>query len=220
MENRPKKKSFLSDLQDWNTRKRILVLLVPVIIAGFIAYYYSYTGRNEEGATLNLEQKKREAARKIAQAEISKAVSDFGAVENWEGAVADAAAGSAKDATVAQYEKAWVSDKPILFKGRLADVAPSGPSDYTIRVETVPDPRIKPQQPLPVIVAKVPKSILGPFLEKNPGAVSPFVQVAVIAKINKVEGLPAKKGMDAGEIVGYGLCLAILDAGPRGPEGR
>jgi hypothetical protein len=220
VEHRPKKTSFLSDLRDWDTRKRILVLLVPVIIAGCLAYYYNRSGRSEEGGTRNLEQQRTEAARKTIQAAVAKAVSDFGAMENWEAAAAGAVAGSDKGMAVAQYEKVWLSDKPILFKGHLADVTASGSSDYTIRVETITDPRFKPRQSLPILVVKVPKSILGPFLEKNPGVVSPFAQVAIIAKITKVEGLPAKKEQDVGEITGHGLCLAILDAGPWSVDGR
>lgn len=218
MERRIDKKRFEPPrFQGRTFIRRGIVVLIAVLVVVYLAYRYDYfEGRAAKEAQKKAEEQA-ETTRRLAQVAISKMASQFGANQNWE---QDLNKGKKsidrKGIDIAELEKLWLTDKPILFTGQIEEAAGTDKGTYNVRITRRENPRSKiALQSTLAVFLECPKTMISSFFKEHPHTVPPFGQVAVIARITKIETKPKEMEQAENDIyIGRGRCLGIADAGP------
>jgi len=210
--------------------KRIASVLL-VVLAVAVGAYYAYS--HFEGEAKKRERQKVEDAtdverQKSVQAELTKMTSKFGAIEDW-GKQLNEKEGSSKDdfkrfrIFTIELEELWLTDKPILFKGRIKDIYSLDRNTYAVWLSLYRQSDSETQLALSL---ECPKTMIDSFLSAHPvkSLTHSFQsEVAVIAKINKIgrswhrnECVDSYDNLNVEEKqtkVGFGQCLDIMFIG-------
>ena len=142
---------------------------------------------------------------------MNKMVSDFGAVDNWDEKLSEGEKSGEKILTM-ELEKLWMTDRPILFVGSMEDVANADDQNaYSIFMDYRGKSWGNFSSRLSLSL-RCPKTLFDTFLKEHPSVLSEANDVAVIAKINKVEShVQQTEEGDKAIKVGIGLCLDIIE---------
>jgi hypothetical protein len=143
----------------------------------------------------------------MKRATVAQLASKHNAIYDWEDRLRKDGGGNVKKILSYELEKLWLSDRPIVFKGRIKDISNLDNNNYLVLIDGTSG--LSKQLSLYLISSK---SIKDSFIVAYPKAASSFSSVAVVAKINKVETKFRDTGdNDKYEIrAGAGNCLDII----------
>lgn len=190
--------------------KRLLIVLVLIAIAAFcVIYLFRYYTKAPA--------KKAEAANRgaMTQAAFEKLVEKHNAVDSWDQELSRGEPARIAPILTMDLEKVWLTDRPILFIGKIVDIKTEDKADYRLIVErdlylAAALSRSVLRTPLRVSVL-CPKTMIDSFIAANPDYIDAGNGVALIAKIDAVYDL-ASEGRDSersGEKVGKGSGLDL-----------
>jgi hypothetical protein len=186
--------------------RRIIVILVVVVVGGYFVYDY-FQGKakekTEEIARTEAYKKKRESIRVT----VTQMVTKHNAASDWEDKLRKGSGTERKKILTMDLENLWLTNKPILFKGRIKDISTLDDSNYLMTLNGLSRFSTK-----LTLTLKTPKNMIDSFLNVHPKVSSGISTVAVIAKINKIETKYRKtEEGDEEEIrTGVGQCIDIL----------
>jgi hypothetical protein len=212
-----KRPSGPSPLQGQTFLRRGIVVLIVALIVAYLAYRYDYFGGHAAKEAEKKAAEQTETTRRLARVAISRMASEFGANQSWEQGLSEGNKPTGrKGMNISELEKLWLTEKPILFTGQIEEVSGTDRDTYTVRITRHENPRSKTSfQGTLAILLECPRTMISSFFEKHPHAVPPFGQVAVVAKITKIETKPRETEQAESDIyIGRGRCLGIADAGP------
>jgi len=195
------------------TMKRIAPILVLVFIIAAVGAYFVH-GHFESRAKEKARQEKKAKLKESTRAAIKKMASKFDAIDDWDEKLSEGSTSKDKKSILTmEVEKLWLTERPILFVGRIDDVANADdPNAYSITMTYSGKSQDHFDNPLALAI-KYPKALFDSFLKEHPKALS---DVAVIGKISKIENHDRKT--EEGEIevtkVGIGLCLDLMELPP------
>lgn len=181
--------------------RRIIVILVVVAVGGYFVYDY-FQGKAKEKTAQETRQKKMESRR----AAVAQMVAKYNAANDWDKLLKGSASKRKKILTM-ELENLWLTNKPILFKGRIKDISTLDAGNYLMTLD-----RRSIFSTNLALTLNSPKTMIDSFLSTHPDASSALSIVAVIAKINKIETKyrQTEEG-DKEEIkTGVGQCIDIL----------
>ena len=193
--------------------KRIILILLVVAVGAYFTYSH-FEGKAKEKAERKAEQERVQKLRESVRAAVSKMVSNFGAIDDWERKLREGSTGASSGRRILtmELESLWMTDKPILFKGHIKDIATLDHNTYSMWLDKQYDlskPSFKPKFAL---FLKCPKTMIDSFLGAYPAAKEIFANVAVIAKIEKIESRSeyTKEDEEVETKIGFGQCLDLL----------
>ena len=188
--------------------KHFIVILVAITMgmSGYFVYDY-FQDKAKEKARIETLQKELEA-QNIA---VARMASKYNAVNDWEERLSKGDVKNRKKLLTIELENVWLSDRPILFKGRIKDISNLDATNYLMTLEGLGrfsgGSTFSRQLTLSL---NCQKSMIDFFLRANKGG--SLRTVAVIAKINKiVSGSRKIEEYDEQEMkIGVGHCVDIL----------
>lgn len=193
-------------------RRRSIVLLVLVAIVAAFSYQI-IQARTEKEERRRQEEARHEAVRQL----VAQAVRRMNAITDWPRTLRQGKPEPFKVFT-ADLEKAWVTDRPILFVGDIHDITLANESSYRVSIgESIFDTSLIAVDGVIGLRLECKKSLIDKVLKQNPATRSlsdPAQAVAVIAKIERIEAENRRASDGEYEAkVGVGKCLEMLYVG-------
>ncbi|HVP90550.1 MAG TPA: hypothetical protein VMS75_04960 [Terriglobales bacterium] len=191
--------------------RRFLIGLLVAAIAGFCVLYLVRHGFLSSG------KKTEEAApRTMTQVISADLVRKNAADDSWDRDLCQGQPARQTPVLTVELEKAWLTDKPILFVGKIADVRSEGSDDRLI-VDRDMFWAAMLSRPLLTTGLRIsvacPKAVLDAFIAANPDYLDAGNGIAVVAKIESVESGPttgAADGVPASAKTGRGKALDLV----------
>ncbi len=181
--------------------KRILVALVVIAIAAFCVLYLVH---NPFKASAPKEEAMNRGARtQFAYAELVKKEK---ARDNWDRELCGNEPARLTPILTMELEKAWLTDQPILFLGKVLDIRSEDSGSYRLMVDR--DVFLTAALGRPVLSTDLqisvvcPKSMVETFIANNPDYLDANNGIGVIAKIDTIE--PLEKSANSGPGLGAG----------------
>ncbi len=184
---------------------RVILIVLVLAVAAYLGYSH-FQRKAGEKAKRKAEQERIWESDRTA---ISKMVSKFDAIDDWKRKLRERNTGTFSGGRIlTMVENLWLTDKPILFKGRIKDIVPLHQNICLIRLEEQTD--LSEETKLALFL-ECPKTMIDSLLSAYPAAKKNSAKVAVIAKIKKIEtrsGHTENVWVWVG--IGIGQCLDIL----------
>ena len=191
--------------------KRILIALLIIAILAFCVYYlitHEFTSPAKKEATAN-----RGGMAQVAFAELLK---KHNAVDSWDKDICQGEAARTTPVLTMELEKVWLTDRPILFVGKIRDIKTEDKDNYRLIVDRDIFWAAALSRPLVrtglEIWALCPKSLLESFVRMNPDYLDAENGIALVVKIDSIEpleGADKDAGRESGR-VGKGKCLDLI----------
>ncbi len=176
--------------------RRFVVGLLVVAIAAFCVFYLVRHGFNVPG------KKGEEAApRTMTQVISTDLVRKNAANDSWDRELCQGQPARQAPVLTMELEKVWLTDRPILFVGKIADVRSEGGDDRLV-VDRDMYWAAMLSRPLLTTDLRIsilcPKALLDAFIAANPDYLDPGNGIAVVAKIDSVETVPEAGSAEGG----------------------
>jgi len=191
--------------------KRFLVGVLVLAILAFCVFYLIRHG------FLSPAKKAGEADRRSAsQVVSSELVQRHEANDSWDRELCQGQPARMTPVLTMELEKLWLTDRPILFVGKIVDVRSEG-VDGRLIVDRDMYWTAMLSRPLLTTGLKLsvlcPKAVLDAFVAANPDYLDPGNGIAVVAKIDSVDSGPATGGAEGGPAaakIGRGRVVDLL----------
>jgi len=191
--------------------KKIILIIVIIAVGAYFANNYFET-KTREKAEQKAAQDRENKRRQIVTAAVAQMVSKYSAIDDWEKKLRYGRKSGDKRILSMELENLWLTEKPILFKGRIKDISNLDSNNYLMRIDIqTKRPRFSTKLALSL---KAPKNMLDSFLKAYPKASEDYSIIAFIAKLNKIESSHqnTQEG-DEETRIGIGQCLDMLYIG-------
>jgi hypothetical protein len=190
--------------------KRILIALLIIAIVAFCAYYlitHEFTSAAKKGETASRESQ--------TQSVFAELVKKHNAIDSWDKELCQGEAARTTAILTMELEKLWLTDRPILFVGKILDIKTEDKDNYRLIVDrdmfwaaVLSRPFLRTDLQLSVLC---PKSLLESFIRMNPDYLDAENGIALVAKIEAVEPLEGadKDAVRGSGRVGKGKCIDL-----------
>ena len=200
--------------------KRITLIIVIIAVGAVGAYFASNyfetkAKKQREQAEQKAEQERDNKRRQMATAAVAQMVSKYNAIDDWEKKLRRGKKSGSERILTMELENLWLTEKPILFKGRIKDISNFDSNNYLMRIKM-----LRRFDKILELSLKVPKSMLDSFFKEYPKASSEYSSIAFIAKLNRIESSHQidKEDNEVETVIGIGQCLDVLYIGNRSDE--
>ncbi len=191
--------------------KRIVIGLLALAIAGFCVVYLVRHG------FFSAVKKREEAVpRTMTQVISTDLVRKNAANDSWDRELCQGQPARQTPVLTMELEKVWLTDRPILFVGKIADVRLEGGDDRLI-VDRDMFWAAMLSRPLLTTGLRIsvvcPKAVMDAFVAANPDYLDPGNGIAIVAKIESVDSGPTTGGAESGPAaakIGHGKVVDLL----------
>jgi hypothetical protein len=109
--------------------KRVIWIIIIVLIGGYFVNSYL-----EDKAKLRAEKEEAEQREKASKAAIAQLVKSYDAVDNWEKDLSKGDPLTFTPILTVDLERLWLTNRPILFIGRIKDISTINSDTYRIDI--------------------------------------------------------------------------------------
>lgn len=194
--------------------KRAIWIIVIILIGGFfVNKYLENKAKNKAIKEANKAEEKR--IEETIKASVAEMVTRTNAIETWEKDLSKVKQTRSEPILTVELERLWLTSRPILFVGRIKDIATIDQENYRIEIERnhfrdlVNDYTLNTELQL---VLQCPKQKIDSLLKEHPD----FNGIAVIADIKEIETkttIITEADESIERKVGKGKCIDILYTG-------
>lgn len=194
--------------------KRVILIFLVIAIGGYFVNSY-FDKKTKEKA----EREKAERIEQSIRMAVSKMVSNFNAIDNWDQKISKGERFRTEKILTIELEELWLKNNPILFIGAIDDISTVDNDNYILRIERSLFSSLKHMFSTELALElRCNKGMVDSFLKEHPKLFSGYGfnnGVAVIAKVNKIKTAfyYGEEGTKEEIRIGEGNCLSILYTG-------
>jgi hypothetical protein len=198
--------------------KRAVITIVAFLVALLVGGYFvkSHIARKTKEAAETAQEERIKESIRAAVAQLAKRTN---AVENWDEILSKGNRYRFQPILTVELENLWLTDRPILFAGKIKDIVTKDTQNYLVEIERRLLGSFENMFATNLrLVLQCPKPMIDSFLNDHPDlfkGIGLDNRVAVIASITEIETKTEPGSEDeAKEIkIGKGKCIDILYTG-------
>lgn len=187
--------------------KKVIGVIVVIAVIGYLVNSYMDKAATREVRRVKadtrevrgVEADKREQAIKSA---VSQMVSRTGAIDDWESVLADGKEFQLRTFLTIDLEKVWLQDRPILYIGKILDIASHDQSLY--RVIVVPDFLVNSKYTFSMVFELsllADKAVIDAFLADHPNLFDEFNNQNGVAVVAQIAAIRSETTVGEGELI-------------------